>query len=61
MKVKVYLKHNATHEFSARDINNAREIAKRIITEGAWFTEGDGNEVFYPIQQIYKVKVIKNE
>jgi len=57
MKVKVYMISNAIWEFPARDINNAREIAKRIIMEGLW-TEAEGNEEFYPITQIYKVKII---
>jgi hypothetical protein len=58
MKVKVYMLSNAIYEFSARDINNAREIAKRIIVEGLW-TEGK-EEQFYPITQIYKVKIVKS-
>jgi len=49
---------NAIFYFKARNINNAREIAKRIITEGLW-TEEEGNEEFYPITQIYKVKIIE--
>jgi len=58
MKVKVYMLSNAIFYFKARNINNAREIAKRIITEGLW-TEEEGNEEFYPITQIYKVKIIE--
>jgi muconolactone delta-isomerase len=56
MKVKVYMISNAIFEFPARNINNAREIAKRIIMEGLWTEEGE--EEFYPITQIYKVKII---
>jgi len=58
--VKVYLKSNAIVEFKGRDTRNAREIAKRIVTEGLW-TEADenGTEEFYPVGQIYKVKIIK--
>lgn len=57
MIVKVYMKSNAIYEFPARDINNAREIAKRIIMEGLWTEEKE--EQFYPITEIYKVKIIK--
>ena len=58
MRVKVYFTSNATHEFNAKDLRNAREIAKRIITEGCWIINDDGVEELYPIQQIYKVKII---
>ena len=58
MKVKVYLTSNAEIFFPARDIRNAREIAKRCITEGVWVINNDKTEEFYPIQQIYKVKII---
>ena len=60
MKVRVYLISNDTIEFPARDISNAREIAKRIIMEGLWTEQqADGTESFYPVHQVYKVKVIK--
>lgn len=59
MIVKVYMKSNAIYEFPARDINNAREIAKRIITEGLWTEEEE--EQFYPITEIYKVKIVKTK
>lgn len=55
MNVKVYMLSNAIYNFPARDINNAREIAKRIIMEGLWTEEKD--EQFYPPSQIYKVKI----
>ena len=58
MKVIVYFMSNAMHEFQARDERNAREIAKRIITEGCRVINGDGTEEFYPITQIYKTKIL---
>ncbi|KKM05982.1 hypothetical protein LCGC14_1748580 [marine sediment metagenome] len=59
MKVRAYLKHNVTHEFPARDTNNAREIAKRICGEGLWVVNEDEDEVFYPITEVFKVKIVK--
>ena len=51
---------NDVQYFLARDIRNAREIAKRIVTEGMWTTcEEAGEEVFYPTHRIYKVKIEK--
>ena len=58
MKVKVYLKSNAEIYFDARDVRNAREIAKRIVSEGLWVTNEDGTEEFYPTDQLYKVKIL---
>lgn len=58
MKVKVYLKSTARHYFPTRDLRNAREIAYRIITEGLWIINNDATEEYYPIQQIYKVKIL---
>ena len=36
--------------------NKAREYAKRIITEGLWYIEGEA-QVFLPVHQIQKVKI----
>jgi len=58
MKVRVYFTTNATHDFPARDKRNAREIAKRIIMEGCWIINEDETEEFYPITQIFKVKIL---
>ena len=60
-KVKVYFKTNAIHFFDARDERNAREIAKRIINEGAYIINDDRSEEFYPVNQIYKVKILKED
>lgn len=57
MRVKVYMTSNAIFYFDASDIDNAREIAKRIITEGLWVNKKE--EQFYPITQIYKVKIVE--
>ena len=58
MKVAAYLTTNAIHEFEARNMRNAKEIAKRIITEGLWIVTEDGTEEFYPITQVWKAKII---
>lgn len=58
MKVKAYLKNCATYEFPARDLENAREIAYRITTEGLWKKHDDGTEEYYPITEIQKAKII---
>lgn len=59
--VKVYFNSNNVLEYYVTGENaleRAREHAKRIITEGFWDRTENGNEVFYPVHQIYKVKVI---
>lgn len=58
MKVKVYFLSNAEHFFHAKDERNAREIAKRIVTEGVWIVNDDSEE-FYPVHTVYKVKIIR--
>lgn len=58
IKVKVYFTSNAVFYFDADSPRNAREIAKRIITEGCFLIDQNGLEEFYPITQIYKVKVL---
>ena len=58
MKVRVYFTSNANYDFPARDLRNAREIAKRIIVEGCWIVNKDKTEEFYPTRQIYKVKIL---
>jgi hypothetical protein len=55
--VRVYTVFNAEFEFPARDISHAREIAKRVITEGAWVVE-DNYEEFFPVHTIFKCKII---
>ena len=61
MIVKVYFISNATHYFPARNIKNAREIAKRVIMEGCWIINDDDSEEFYPIHTIFKVKILKQD
>lgn len=56
-KVKVYDIYNNTREFAVETVEMGREYAKRIITEGLWIKEGM-DEVFYPVHQIVKVKVV---
>jgi hypothetical protein len=55
-RVKVYDTFNNTHEWGVANRDKAREYAKRIITEGLWFNDGD-EEVFYPVHQVVKVKI----
>jgi hypothetical protein len=55
--VIAYLKNCATYRFPARSLENAREIAYRIITEGLWVIHDDGTEEYYPITEIQKAKV----
>lgn len=57
MIVRVYMKSNAIHEFPARDLSNAQEIAARATREGLWVIE-DGDHVYYPITEVYKAKVV---
>lgn len=63
MKVEAYTQHHAKYVFKARDIKHAREIANRIITEGLWVTDDEGavsgEELFFPVHQVFKVKIIK--
>ena len=56
--VRAYFTTNGEYNFPARDERNAREIAKRIITEGIWIIDENGVEEMYPVQQVYKVKII---
>jgi hypothetical protein len=55
--VKAYDIYNNTHEFGVETKEAGREYAKRIITEGLWILKDDC-EVFYPVHQVVKVKVI---
>jgi hypothetical protein len=54
--VLVYMKTQDMYEFPAKSINNARQIAKRIITEGVWVTIGEVEE-FYPAANVFKVTI----
>lgn len=55
--VRAYVCAGQTFEFPARDRNNAREIAHRIVTEGLW-TEAP-EETFYPANRVFKVRIIE--
>lgn len=57
MRVKVYDIYNNVHTFPVRDLQHGRELAKRIIIEGLWFINDSGEEEFYPVHRIIKVKV----
>jgi hypothetical protein len=63
MKVLAYTKYHQVYEFRARDLKHAREIATRIVNEHLWVTEEEGagknTEVFFPVNQLIKVKIIK--
>jgi len=58
--VKVYDIYNNTHEWEVRDIEKAREYAKRIVVEGLWYKDGD-EEIFFPVHKIVKVKLIPDK
>ena len=57
--VKVYLLNNNTYLFLVPTLERGKEYAKRIITEGFWKCEDNGTHVFYPVHQVYKVKVME--
>jgi len=56
--VRIYFKTNSEHEFPARDIRNARDIAARATREGVWIVNEDKTEEFFPIHEIHKAKII---
>lgn len=58
MKVQVYLVSNDVLDFEARNKRLAKEMAKRVITEGLWVEEGEYIE-YYPVHQVFKVKILK--
>ena len=61
-KVIAYLKTNGTQEFSARSLLHAREMASRIVREGMWIAEGEGDEsseTFFPLDLVFKSKIVK--
>lgn len=55
-EVIVYDVYNNTHVFTVDTVEKGREYAKRIITEGLWVKD-NGDELFYPVKAIIKVKV----
>jgi hypothetical protein len=55
--VIAYLLTNEKHCFTGRDVNHARQIAKRIVMEGLHVCD-DGVEEFYPTDKIFKVKIL---
>lgn len=56
--VRVYFKTNREHEFPARDLSNARDIAARVTREGCWIVNGDGTEEYFPTHTIHKAKIV---
>lgn len=56
--VIVYTSYNTEICFEVNSEEKAMEYAKRIITEGAYFDEGD-DTTFLPVTQIFKVKLKK--
>jgi hypothetical protein len=56
--VKVYFKCLRTHDFIARDMENAMEIAGRIIQEGCWISDHEtGDQELFPPSEVFKVKI----
>jgi len=56
--VRIYFKTNAEHEFPARDLRNARDIAARCTREGVWIINADKTEEYFPITEIHKAKIL---
>lgn len=56
-KVVAYTIFNTTYTFEVEGLRGAREYAKRIITEGLWWIEDTGEEIFWPVPQIFKVVI----
>ena len=50
---------NNEHKFEVKSESKAREYAKRIITEGLWYTDDEGCEIFLPVHNVVKVKITK--
>ena len=46
------------HIWEVDSMEKGREYAKRIVTEGLWLINSDNSEVFFPVHQVVKVKVI---
>jgi ribosomal protein L16/L10AE len=59
--VKIDFKTRKRHMITAHNIEDARDIAGRTVTEGAWLTFPGGIEEYYPITEIHKVKIIPLE
>jgi len=57
--VKAYTVFNVTTKWKVDSMDKAREYAKRMITEGLWYSEDGENEVFLPVHQVQKVKIYK--
>lgn len=55
--VKVLMHDHAEHVFTARDRNNAREIAARSVEEGLWVILPGGREEFFGPAQVHKAIV----
>jgi hypothetical protein len=56
VRVTAYLFNQNTFSWDVESWEKGREYAKRIVTEGLWIAE-DEEEVFYPVHQVYKVKL----
>lgn len=58
-KVRVYFHSTREHEFPARDIGNARDIAARCCQQHVWIIHPNGDEEFFPPTEIHKIKIVK--
>lgn len=58
MRVRVFFKHHTKHDFVVDNIGEAREMAKRICTEGVWI-EKKNEELFFPAHRVFKCKILK--
>lgn len=59
--VTAYTIWNTKKEWEVDTNDKGREFAKRIITEGLWYTENDNKEVFVPPCNLIKVTIGLNK
>lgn len=57
--VRVYFQTGREHEFPARDLSNARDIAARCVREYVWIILPNGEEEHFPPTEIHKTKIVK--
>lgn len=58
--VEAYTIFNTTRSWEVESQEKAREYAKRIIMEGLWYFDDNGNEVFLPVHEVVKVKIYES-
>ena len=58
LEVHAYMQGGEIYKFPARDMNHARQIAGRIVSEYLYIIQSDGSEEFYPPDKVYKAKIV---